>query len=98
VVLDTSRGSWKYRNLSALAHIALVIGWDNDMTVQCDGTADVPTGVDRDRCLQAYFAQYRDGVGTARAHDIAHVRVRPCWLRYSDYRPWSFTVAETTLR
>jgi hypothetical protein len=64
LVFDTSRGSWKYRNLSALAHVALVIGWVNDITVQCDGTADVPTGVDRDRCLQAYFAQYRDGVGT----------------------------------
>jgi hypothetical protein len=81
------------RNLSALAHVALVIGWDDELTVQREGP---PTGVDRDRCLQAYFAQYPDGVGTARAHDIMHVRVRPCWPRYSDYRPGSFTVAETT--
>ena len=98
LVFDTSRGSRKYRNLSAFAQVALVIGWDNEMTVQCEGTADIPTGADRDRCLQAYFAQYPDGVERALDHDIVHVRVRPSWLRYSDYRPGSFTVEETTLK
>ena len=53
LVLDTSRGSRKYRNLSAFDQVALVIGWDNKMTVQCEGTADIPTGADRVRCLQA---------------------------------------------
>jgi hypothetical protein len=46
------------------------------MTVQCEGIADIPTGVDRDRCLEAYFAQYPDGVERAHDHDIVHVRVR----------------------
>ena len=68
-----------------------------EMTVQCEGTADTPTGADRDRCLQAYFAKYPDGVERARDQDIVHVRVRPSWLRYSDYRPGSATVEETTL-
>ena len=35
------------------------------MTVQREGIADIPTGVDRDRCLEAYFAQYPDGVERA---------------------------------
>jgi hypothetical protein len=76
LVFDTSRGSRKYRNLSAFAQVALVIGWDNEMTVQCEGIADIPTGADHDRCLQAYFAQYPDGVDRAHDHDIVHVRVR----------------------
>jgi uncharacterized pyridoxamine 5'-phosphate oxidase family protein len=97
LVFDTRRSSRKYRNLSAFAQVALVIGWENEMTVQCEGTADTPTGADRDRCLQAYFAQYPDGVERALDPDIVHVRVRPSWLRYSDYRPGSFTVEETTL-
>src|SRR5215218_868845 len=97
LVFDTSRSSRKYRNLSAFAQVALVIGWENEMTVQCEGTADIPTGADRDRCLQAYFAQYPDGVERAHDHDIVHVRVRPSWLRYSDYRLGSFTVEEITL-
>ena len=97
LVFDTSRSSRKYRNLSAFAQVALVIGWENEMTVQCEGTADTPTGADRDRCLQAYFAIYPDGVERARDQDIVHVRVRPSWLRYGDYRPGSATVEETTL-
>jgi hypothetical protein len=97
LVFDTSRSSRKYRNLSAFAQVALVIGRENEMTVQCEGTADTPTGADRDRCLQAYFAQYPDGVERAHDHEIVHVRVRPSWLRYSDYRPGSVTVEETIL-
>jgi PPOX class probable F420-dependent enzyme len=97
LVFDTSRSSRKYRNLSAFAQVAMVIGWDNETTVQCEGTADIPTGADHDRCLQAYFRQYPDGVERTRDHDIVHVRVRPNWLRYSDYRPGSFVVEETTM-
>jgi hypothetical protein len=67
------------------------------MTVQCEGIADIPTGADRDRCLQAYFAQYPDGVERVDDSEIVHVRVRPSWLRYSDYRPGFFTVEETTV-
>jgi hypothetical protein len=67
------------------------------MTVQCEGIADIPTGADRDRCLQAYFAQYLDGVERAHDPEIVYVRVRPSWLRYSDYRPGFFTVEETTV-
>jgi hypothetical protein len=80
-----------------LAHVTLVIGWHNEMTVQCEGIADIPTGADRDRCLQAYFAQYPDGVERVHDSEIVHVRVRPSWLRYSDYRPGFFTVEETTV-
>jgi hypothetical protein len=97
LVFDTSRSSRKYRNLSSYAQVALVVGWENEMTVQCEGIADIPTGVDRDRCLEAYIAQYPDGVERAHDHDIVCVRVRPSWLRYSDYRPGSFTVEEITL-
>ena len=42
LVFDTTRSSRKYRNLSAFAQVALVIGWDNEITVQCEGTADIP--------------------------------------------------------
>src|SRR6188768_3270521 len=42
LVFDTSRSSRKYRNLSAFAQVAMVIGWDNERTVQCEGIADIP--------------------------------------------------------
>lgn len=67
------------------------------MTLQCEGPADVPTGEDLIRCQRCYFVQYPDGRERATWPDIAYVRVRPEWLRVSDYRPESFGVTETTL-
>ena len=74
----------------------MVIGWDNEMTVQCEGTAEIPTGADRDRCLQAYFAQYPDGVERALDHDI----VQSAFARLAAVQRLparSFAVEETTL-
>jgi hypothetical protein len=73
LVFDTSRSSRKYRNLSAFAQVAMVIGWDKEMTVQCEGIAHIPMGSDHDRCLDAYLAQYPDGVERAHHPDIVHV-------------------------
>jgi hypothetical protein len=38
LVFDTSRGSRKYRNLSSYAQIALVVGWENEMTCSVRGS------------------------------------------------------------
>ena len=97
LVFDTSRSSRKYRNLSAFCSSSAGhrLGQRDDR--QCEGIAHISTGADRARCLQAYFAQYPDGVERVCDHDILHVRVRQSWLRYSGYRPGSFTVEETIL-
>lgn len=74
-----------------------MIGWEDEVTVQCEGSADILVGADRDRCLRAYLEQYPDGRQRACASDIAHIRVRPGWVRPSDYRPGSFGIQETRL-
>jgi hypothetical protein len=63
------------------------------MTAQCEGTADTPTGADRDRCLQAYFAQYPDGV--VRAHDH-RARPRPPTLAPVQRLPARIRLVEET--
>jgi pyridoxine/pyridoxamine 5'-phosphate oxidase len=98
IVFDTSVQSRKYRNITESEQVALVIGWDDEITVQCEGTADVLTGEDRCRCLAAYFAQYPDGRERAQNPDIAHIRTRPGWVRRSDYRPDSFGIDEMHLQ
>lgn len=97
IVFDTTRGTRKFANLQRDPRVALVIGWEDEVTVQCEGTADVPTGEDRERCLQAYFKQYPDGRPRAEWPDIVHVRVRPRWLRLADYRPNSSGISETVM-
>ena len=97
IVFDTAIRSRKYRNIQANPRVALVIGWEDEVTVQCEGVADILIGADRDRCLRAYLEQYPDGRRRAEDPDIAHIRVRPGWVRHSDYRPGSFGIHETRL-
>ncbi len=72
-----------------------MIGWEDEVTVQCEGLADILAGAEREHGLRAYLDQYPGGRQRAADPDIAHVRIRPSWLRYSDYRPDTFEVEET---
>jgi pyridoxine/pyridoxamine 5'-phosphate oxidase len=85
VIFDTLSTSRKYANLAADPRVALVVGWDSEQTAQIEGMADVPTGDDLDACKQAYFEVWPDGHEREQWEHIAYVRVRPRWLRFSDF-------------
>ncbi|MGA3123838.1 MAG: pyridoxamine 5'-phosphate oxidase family protein [Polyangiaceae bacterium] len=87
IVFDTIGASRKMANLRRDGHIALVIGWDDEQTVQIQGVADEPAGAELDRMKQVYFSAWPDGVDRQSWKDITYVRVRPTWARYSDFRP-----------
>ena len=82
---DTSNRSRKYQNLRRDPRLALVIGWD-EQTLQYEGLADQPTGDELARFKALYFASFAEGASRERWPDIAYIRVRPRWLRYSDFR------------
>ena len=98
IVLDTLRQSRKYRNLLANPAVALVVGLDDEVTVQLEGIADTPTGEVLRRCKDAYFEQFPDGRARAEDSNVAHVRVRITWLRYSDFRPAPARIEESSFR
>jgi pyridoxine/pyridoxamine 5'-phosphate oxidase len=85
IIFDTLDTTRKCRNLRADPRIAFVIGWDEEITVQLEGIADEPTGAKRDRILEAYFAVYPDGRARLAWKGITHFRMRPTWIRYSDF-------------
>jgi len=85
IVFDTVDTSRKCRNLRANPRIAFVIGWDQEITAQLEGIADEPTGKERERVLESYFAAYPDGRDRLAWKGITHFRVRPTWIRYSDF-------------
>lgn len=95
IVFDCSRGSRKYANVERDPAVALVVGWHDEVTVQIEGSAQILGGADLERCKAAYFEQYPDGQERAASPEIAHIRVIPRWLRYSDYRPDTFGSSET---
>ncbi|QIP85935.1 hypothetical protein GLX30_20005 [Streptomyces sp. Tu 2975] len=85
IVFDTVRTTRKSLNLRADPRIALVIGWDDAITVQIEGLADFPAGAELTRLQECYFRVYPDGRDRLSWPGITHVRVRPTWVRYSDF-------------
>jgi general stress protein 26 len=97
IIFDTLSTSRKYANLRADPRVALAIGWDAERTVQVEGVADLPLGADLDACKQSYFAAWPDGPEREKWPDIAYVRVRPRWLRYSDFGQTPPRIEEMTV-
>ncbi len=89
LVFDTLATSRKAANLRANPRIALVIGgWQDgsERTLQYEGMADFPTGPELVRVKEAYFKAFPDGPSRESWADITYIRVRPRWLRFSDYK------------
>lgn len=85
IVFDTTAETRKHRNLRLDPRIALVIGWDDAVTVQIEGTASFPEGAELERARALYFAAYPDGRDRLAWPGITHVLVRPAWIRVSDF-------------
>jgi hypothetical protein len=83
---DTLATTQKVRDLRSNPRAALVIGWDEEQTAQCRGLADEPQGADLQRLQALYFQRFRDGPQRLSWAGITYVRVRPDWIRYSDFR------------
>jgi len=94
IVFDTIGTTRKMTYLRRDPRIALVVGWDDEQTAQIEGIADEPQGADLDRLKAVYFKVYPDGLERQGWKDITYVRVRPTWVRYSDFRPGSRLVVE----
>ena len=88
IVFDTLETTRKVVNLRHNGKHALVIGgWEvgDERTVQFEGVADEPTGAELERVKGAYFTAFPDGPARAKFPGITYVRIRPTWIRYSDY-------------
>jgi general stress protein 26 len=88
LIFDGLASSRKVANLRSNPQIALVIGgWrdDNPRTLQYEGVADFPEGAELERVREDYIAAFPDGKARASWAGITYVRVRPSWLRFSDF-------------
>jgi pyridoxine/pyridoxamine 5'-phosphate oxidase len=99
VVFDTLGSSRKAHNLRANPSIALVMGGlmpGDERTVQYEGEADEPGGAERDRLAEEYYAVYPDGRDRLSWPGLTYFRVRPRWIRYSDFGQAPPLIAEFT--
>jgi hypothetical protein len=87
VFFDTLESSRKCQNLRENSRIALVVGWEESdgRTAQIEGVADEPCGEELERLKPLYFESFPEGVARQSWPGITYVRVRPTWVRFSDF-------------
>jgi pyridoxine/pyridoxamine 5'-phosphate oxidase len=85
VVFDTLSTSRKAVNLMRNDAAALVIGWEDGISLQIEGVARRPAGEDLANAKEAYFREWPDGRARENWPDIAYIVVQPKWIRYSNY-------------
>ena len=87
IIFDMVKSSRKYQNILRNPNVALVIGWDEEITVQYEGIAEV-LGDDSaaDRLREIYYTTYPDGRERASTWPgLIHIKVAPKWIRYSNF-------------
>lgn len=85
LIFDTTEATRKCQNLRRDGRVAFVIGWDREITMQYEGIADEPGGEELARLKAVYFEAFPDGVARQAWLGITYFRVRPRWIRYSDF-------------
>lgn len=97
LVFDTLLSTRKAANLRANPHTAFVFGgWGagEEQTVQYEGVADQPSGAELERVRALYFSVHPDGRERLSWAGLIYIRVRPTWLRYSDFTHSPETIRE----
>lgn len=95
VVFDTLKTSRKYQNLTLNPRVALVIGWENETTVQYEGQAEELHGPELQLYKEVYFRKWPEGRERENWPNICYFRVRPTWIRYSDFNKNTYRIIET---
>jgi hypothetical protein len=87
IFFDTMGDTRKATNLRRDPRAAFAVGWDlgEARTVQFEGIADEPTGTVLAVGQEIYFARFPDGVARKAWRGITYFRVRPTWIRHSDF-------------
>ena len=99
IVFDTVESTRKVRNLRRNPKVAFVIGGmqeGEERTVQYEGIADEPAGAELERVKATYYQVYPDGPSRLSWPGLIYVRVRPTWIRYTDYTVVPTQIAEFT--
>jgi hypothetical protein len=88
IVFDTVDTTRKALNLRRNPRLAFVIGGRADgeeRTVQYEGIADEPSGAVLEQLKAIYYTVFPGGPSRLSWPGLIYVRVRPTWIRYTDY-------------
>ncbi len=85
IIFETTSATRKFENLRNNPRVALVVGWEDDQTLQIDGMVDAPSGSELARLRDFYLSVFPQKVSHPNWPGNHYFRVRPSWMRFSDY-------------
>jgi general stress protein 26 len=97
IFFDTLDSTRKIFNLRENPRVAFVIGGladGDERTVQYEGLADQPKGVELERLKERYFLRFPDGRDRLSWPGLTYVRARPRWIRFSNFSQSPPEIAE----
>ncbi|HWA30151.1 MAG TPA: pyridoxamine 5'-phosphate oxidase family protein [Rhizomicrobium sp.] len=97
IVFETLVTSRKYANLQDNPRAAFVAGGAGAKTIQIEGLIDEPAESDLDALKRLYYESCPQNLSHRDWPGMTYLRLRPRWIRFSDYgHPWH--VEEYSLR
>lgn len=99
LVLSTDKGSRKKINLLENNRVSLVFGWGFDeLNVQYEGIAELAEdGGENKKCEEIYFASHPESLEFKGTPETIFIKVKPTWLRLSDYTTDHLRIEETKI-
>ena len=85
LIFDTLTMTRKYARLKANPRVALVVGLASETTLQLDGEAEELAGDTLAAAKAIYFRKWPDGRDREALPGITYFKVRPRWIRHSDF-------------
>lgn len=85
LTIGTSKGSRKYQNILRDPHVAVVVGFEGNTTVQYQGTARELNGEELLIRLKLHFQKIPDAQHFQEDPDQVYLAIDPTWVRYTDY-------------
>jgi hypothetical protein len=87
IIFETTAATRKCVNLRDNPCVAMVVGWDNDQTLQLDGSVEVLEGTARDRLMAVFMERFPNKASHEYWPGNDFYRIRPYWARFSNYNP-----------
>lgn len=90
IIFDTFSTARKYKNIKQNNNVSLVIGWDENITIQYEGKAEELLGEEKEKYKKKYFEKNPDAKRWENKPGMTYFKVIPTWIRYSDLNknPW----------
>ncbi len=84
LVFGTKNFTRKFRNIEANPNVSLVVGWDEAVTIQLEGTTELLEGAEMTRCQKKHVQKHPGSERYANMPEQRYFKIAPRWIRYTD--------------